>query len=69
METPADIVVLKQRIAPDELRRLVEGQFGDMVKYVVDVKQRIVAVGGELQADAEQALLNHGSRPTGYLGG
>lgn len=32
-----------------------------MVKLVVDIKRRIVAVGGELHADGEQLLLAEGS--------
>jgi len=32
--------------------------FEDMVKYVVDVQRRVIAIGGELHADAEQILLN-----------
>jgi hypothetical protein len=56
------ILVLEGRIATAELARLVERYFGDMVKYVVDVRQRILAIGGELHADAEQLLLERGSR-------
>ena len=55
------IVIIERRIEPAELRRLVELYFGDMVKFVVDVQRRVAAVGGELHADAEQALLAHGS--------
>lgn len=61
-EGPPDIVVVDQRIDPGELARLVRLFFEDMVKYVVDVDRRIAAVGGELQADAEQLLLESGSR-------
>jgi hypothetical protein len=55
------IVIVDRRIEPAELRRLVELYFKDMVKLVVDVRRRVVAVGGELHADAEQALLEQGS--------
>lgn len=61
-EGPPDIVVVDQRIDPGELARLVRLFFEDMVKYVVDVDRRLAAVGGELQADAEQLLLESGSR-------
>jgi hypothetical protein len=58
-----EIVVLRsERIEPAELRRLVDLFFEDMVKYVVDVERRLVAVGGEMHADAEQVLLEDGSR-------
>jgi len=55
------IVVLERRIDPAELRRLVGLYFGDMVKFVVEIRRRVVAVGGELHADAEQVLMTQGS--------
>jgi uncharacterized protein DUF5674 len=58
---PPEIVVLDRRIAPADLARSVRGFFGDMVKYVVDVRRRLIAIGGELHADAEQVLLDRGS--------
>jgi len=68
-ETGASIVILKQeRILPVELARLVAAYFEDMVKYVVDVERGIVAVGGEMHADAEQVLLEAGSRQTDLWG-
>jgi hypothetical protein len=61
-ETLPDIVVIADRIPPSQLTQLVARFFTDMVKYVVDVKRGIAAVGGELHADAEQLLLEDGSR-------
>jgi hypothetical protein len=43
------------------LRELAAAGFGDMVKAVVDVERHIPAVGGELHADEEAALLERGS--------
>ncbi len=40
-----------------------------MVKFVVDVEQGIVAVGGELHADAEAILIDRGSRQESLWGG
>jgi hypothetical protein len=60
-ESP-DVVLVESRLDPGELRRLVEAHFEDMVKYVVDVERGIAAVGGELHADEEALLLEHGSR-------
>jgi uncharacterized protein DUF5674 len=59
---PEIVVLRNQRIEPAELRRLVDLFFEDMVKCVVDVERGVVAVGGEMHADAEQALLEDGSR-------
>ncbi len=42
--------------------------FEDMVKYVVDVERGVAAVGGEMHADAEQALLDDGSRQADLWG-
>ncbi len=58
-ETP--IVITGGRLDPFELDRLVRSHFGNMVKLVVDVRRRLVAVGGELHADAESLLLEDGS--------
>lgn len=63
MESAAPgIVLLRARISREELARLVKVSFEDMVKYVVDVERRVIAIGGELHADAEQLLLENGSR-------
>ena len=40
---------------------MAEEQFGDWIKAVVDVSRGIVAVGGDLHADDEAALLADGS--------
>lgn len=68
METAPGIVVLDRRIDPQDLARLVHLYFGDMVKYVADIEKGIVAVGGELHADAEQLLLDSGSRQADLWG-
>ncbi len=39
----------------------VEG-YGEMIKAVVDIGREVLAVGGELHADAEALLLNDGSK-------
>ena len=56
------IVLVAERIDPRELARLVRELFGDMVKYVVDLRRGVAAVGDQLHADAEQLLLADGSR-------
>ena len=61
MATPPAVVVTGQRLDRAELARLVQGGFGNMVKFVVDIRRRVMAVGGELHADAEALLLEQGS--------
>ena len=55
-----EILILTQPIDATTLRRLVLGGFGDMVKFVADVERGLVAIGGELHADAEAVLLEAG---------
>jgi hypothetical protein len=62
MGEPGIVVVGSGRLPPFELRRLVLLYFEDMVKYVVDVSRGVAAVGGEMHADAEQVLIEDGSR-------
>jgi hypothetical protein len=62
MSAGPDILIVKnQCLDAGTLRRLVDRFFGDMVKLVVDIKRQVVAVGGELHADAEALLLEDGS--------
>ncbi len=69
MTAPAGIVIVRGvPLGASELRRLVDLYFEDMVKYVVDVERGVAAVGGEMHADAEQVLLEDGSRQADLWG-
>jgi hypothetical protein len=56
------IVIVKSRIGEAQLARLVRLYFEDMVKYVVDVERAVAAAGSEMNSDAEEVLLEGGSR-------
>jgi hypothetical protein len=60
--TESSIRIVREAIARDDLARIAEHQFGDMVKGVVDVARGIMAIGAELHADEEALLLGDGSR-------
>lgn len=64
-----DIKVVKDSIRLDELSRLAKEQFGDLVKSVVDVKQEIMAIGGELHADEEVLLMEQEGSKREYTWG
>lgn len=68
MVAERDILILDQRIEPAQLKPLVERWFGDMVKLVVDVRREVIAIGGELHADAEERLLEAGSKQADLWG-
>lgn len=56
------MLIVRDKITLAELRTLAEETFGNMVKAVVDVEHRIMAVGGELHSDEEALLLEDESR-------
>ncbi len=55
------MIIVREAISRAQLKVLAEEHFGDMVKAVVDCKRKVIAIGGELHADAEQMLLEDGS--------
>jgi hypothetical protein len=55
------IEILRVPVTRAVISAIARGQFGDMVKAVVDVRRRLMAVGGELHADEEAVLLEDGS--------
>jgi len=62
------IRIVREPILLAELRATAQEQFGEMVKAVVDVARGILAIGGELHADGETALLDDGSRQVDLWG-
>ena len=67
-EAPGIVIVREGRVDPSDLKRLVLLYFEDMVKYVVDVERGVIGLGGEMHADAEQLLLEDGSRQADLWG-
>jgi len=58
---PGQIEIIRQPVPRAILDEKAKGLFGDMIKVVVDVRRRIMAIGGELHADEERVLLEDGS--------
>lgn len=48
---------------------MAKGQFGDLVKAVVDIERGIMAVGGEMHADEETILMEQESSKREYTWG
>jgi hypothetical protein len=55
------VLIVSEPIKTELLMELAAETFGDMVKAVVDVSRRLLALGGELHSDEEAALLQQGS--------
>lgn len=62
------IQIISNHIARVELKTVAEQRFGDMVKAVVDIEKKIMAIGGELHADEEALLLESGSKQADLWG-
>ena len=56
------IKIFKTKISKSDLEILAQESYQDMVKGVVDIQQKIIALGGELHADCEEILLEQGSQ-------
>ena len=63
------IKIYKEKISKAEIGRFLGNPFSDMIKFVVDVKKEIAAMGGELHSDAEALLLENGSAQANLWGG
>lgn len=62
------IEILKTPASREQIAQLARDSFGDMVKGVVDVSRRVIALGGELHSDEESALLDDGSTQSDLWG-
>jgi len=63
-----EIEIVRTQVALQHLGSLAEGLFGEFVKAVVDVRQGIMAIGGDLHADEEALLLTEGSTQSDLWG-
>ena len=62
------MIIIKEKISIAELRSMAGKMFGNLVKAVVDVERKILAVDAELHADEEALLLEDGSRQENLWG-
>lgn len=54
--------ILDKPVSVDELKKIAQDTFGDLVKAVVDVRLRLVALDAELHSDLEALLIDSGSK-------
>ncbi len=54
------IHLLETKANSTQIQDLLE-EYPDMIKIVVDIRRKILAGGGEMHADCEEALLDNGS--------
>mgnify|MGYP007057165909 CR=1 FL=1 len=63
-----EIKIIEKPIQEAEVKLIAESQFGNMVKFVVDVEREIIAMGGDLHADEEAVLIEKGSKQQNLWG-
>ena len=62
------ILIIREVVTPEQINQMTE-QFGsNFIKLAVDVNREILAGGGELHSDCEQALLEDGSQQVDVWG-
>jgi uncharacterized protein DUF5674 len=69
MASVEPILVVSKPLPRTQLARFIGNPFPEMVKFVADLDRRLLAVGGELHADAEEILIESGSRQESLWGG
>jgi hypothetical protein len=60
--------IVEKTITIEELKQMAEKMFGTLVKAVVDIEKKIMAVDADLHADEESALLENGSKQKNLWG-
>ena len=63
-----DMKILKKTIGIDELKKIAQASFGDLVKAVVDVDRELIAIDAELHSDLEALFLENGSKQNSLWG-
>ncbi len=53
--------IIDSMLSLEDLKTMAKNRFGNLVKAVVDVERKIMAVDGELHSDEEALLLENGS--------
>ena len=54
------IHILQNQPIPEQMNDMLK-EYDNMIKIVVDIRQRILAGGGEMHSDCEAVLLDNGS--------
>lgn len=51
-----ELHIIEKPIIKEELKKIAEERFGDLVKGAVDIEQEIMALGGEFHMDESNFL-------------
>jgi hypothetical protein len=56
------LLIITESATAEQIARMAKTYYGLLIKLAVDTREGILAGGGELHADCEEALLERGSR-------
>ena len=62
------IEIVRQAISREQLDDIAREYYEELIKGVVDIKRKLVALGGEMHADSEEVLLKDGSKQSDLWG-
>lgn len=62
------ILIIREHVTPEQIAQMSEAFGETLIKLAVDVERGILAGGGDLHADCEQALLEDGSQQADIWG-
>lgn len=62
------VVLIKDKVSAEDIKKASE-EHGDYIKIEVDVRNGLMAIGGEWHADGEKVLLENGSQQADVWGG
>lgn len=57
-----EVTLVDKPITREQIKAAAWPYYEEVVKAVVDVEKRVLAIGGEMHADEEKFLLEHGSK-------
>lgn len=60
--------IIDNKISLNEIKKMAEKMFGNLIKAVVDVEKEIMAIDGELHSDEEALLLEKNSKQENLWG-
>ena len=63
------VKIVRQKLNQDDLVSCCAAHFKTFIKFVADINNNVLAIGGELHADAEAYLIESGSRQSDIWGG
>jgi hypothetical protein len=64
----SETIIINSSISKENLIKIAKQRFGDMVKGVIDISTKELALGGELHADQEAILIQNGNKQENLWG-